>query len=273
VKIARRVGRRDAGERGALPLAAMLARSRRLVPASAASLLSALALALVALAALLPSAASAHAGDNRYRSIVHGIAPAIPGLTVQVLDYDDQLLLTNHSDRDVTVLGYDREPYARVDADGTVSVNTRSPAYYLNDDRYGTESAPADVSAHPHATPVWKVLDRTGVFQWHDHRMHYMSRGVAPQVRDQSVRTKVFDYDVPLEVSGRVSDVSGTLWWVGPQGGGLPVAAIVALAVVALLSVAAAVIVRRRRAGAGGGDGERQAEASDGPRLPAREAW
>jgi hypothetical protein len=246
---------------------------------SAAWGLGALALVIVALFAVMPAVASAHAGDNRYRSIVHGIAPAIPGLRVEVLDYDDQLVLTNHSGRDVTVLGYNREPYARVDADGTVSVNTRSPAYYLNDDRYATENAPDAIREHPRATPVWHVLDRTGVFQWHDHRMHWMTRSIAPEVRDQSVRTKIFNYVVPLAIAGRASDVSGTLWWVGPQGGGLPAGAAVALVIVALLAVAAAVVVRRRRTGGGGaqpqavaGDGPRRPR-DDGPRMPAGEAW
>lgn len=224
-----------------------------------------------ALAALLPAlacaaslllvpAALAHQGDARYRSIVAAGSPAADGVTVEILNYDDRMELVNRSGRDVVIDGYNREPYARVDADGTVAVNRNSTAFYLNDDRYGREAVPAAVRADPRAAPDWVVRDRTGRFEWHDHRMHWMAEGVAPQVRDESVRTKVFDWSVPIAVDGRAAAVTGTLWWVGEQGGGgFPVAAIVALVVIALVAVAAVVIVRRRR---GGGD-----------RVPAGEAW
>lgn len=217
-------------------------------------------LAAAACAAALTSApaALAHQGDARYRSIVAGVTPATDGLTVEILNYDDRMVLTNRTGRDVVIEGYNREPYARVDADGTVALNRNSTAFYLNDDRYAQEDVPAAVRAHPRAAPDWKVQDRTGRFEWHDHRMHWMARGVAPQVRDQSVRTKVFDYAVPLTVGGSAASVTGTLWWVGEEGGGFPVAAIVALVVVALGAIVAVVVVRRRR----GGD-----------RTPAGEAW
>ncbi|MBB4661207.1 hypothetical protein [Conexibacter arvalis] len=221
-----------------------------------AALLPALACAVALLAAPL---ASAHQGDPRYRSLVGELPPALDGVTVEILNYDDRMELVNRGGRDVVIEGYNREPYARVDADGTVAVNRNSTAYYLNDDRYGQEEVPAAVRENPSAAPDWQVRDRTGRFEWHDHRMHWMARGVAPQVRDQSVRTKVFDWSVPLTVGGRATAVTGTLWWVGEQGGGFPVAAIVALVAVALAAAVAVVVVRRRR---GGGD-----------RRPAGEAW
>ncbi len=215
-------------------------------------------LALAALAALLSApAAPAHQGDARYRSIIAGVEPASDGVTVEVLNYDDRMVLTNRSGRDVVIEGYNREPYARVDADGTVALNRNSTAFYLNDDRYAQEDVPAAVRKDPRRAPDWKVQDRTGRFEWHDHRMHWMARGVAPQVRDQSVRTKVFDYAIPIEVGGSAAAITGTLWWVGEEGGGFPVAAIVALVLVALGAVVAVVAVRRRR----------------GERTPAGEAW
>lgn len=229
------------------------------MPAPLRRALAGLLPALACSAALLGApAAQAHQGDARYRSIVAGVTPAVDGVTVEILNYDDRMELTNRSGIDVVIEGYNREPYARVDADGTVAVNRNSTAFYLNDDRYGQEDVPKAVREHPRAAPDWQVQDRTGRFEWHDHRMHWMARGVAPQVRDQSVRTKVFDYAVPLTVGGRAASVTGTLWWVGEQGGGFPVVAVVALVVVAIAAIAAVLIVRRRR----GGD-----------RLPAGEAW
>lgn len=205
----------------------------------------ALALGL-AIALLAASAAQAHQGNPNYRSVVDSITPAVKGLTLHVLNYDDRFELTNHSGRTVTVQGYDREPYARVLADGTVEVNKRSPAYYLNDDRFADVEVPA--SADPKAPPQWSVVDRTGSLQWHDHRMHWMSKSLPPQVKVRSKRTKVFDYAIPLRVGGQPGSIRGTLFWQPDSGGGAPVGAIVGLVALALLGLGAVAVVRRRRA-------------------------
>ena len=42
-----------------------------------------------------------------------------------------------------------------------------------------------------------------------------MSEGTPPQVKDESEKTKVFDYVIPLEVGGQPATVEGTLTWVG----------------------------------------------------------
>jgi MYXO-CTERM domain-containing protein len=205
------------------------------------------ALALAAAAALLAAPpAAAHQGNPNYRSVVDSITPAVKGLTLRVLNYDDRFELANHSGRTVTVDGYDGEPYARVLADGTVEVNKRSPAYYLNDDRFADVKVPS--SADPKAPPQWSVVDKTGNLQWHDHRMHWMSRSLPPQVKDKSKRTKIFDYAIPMRVGDQRASIRGTLFWQPADGGGAPVGMFIALGAVALVAVGAAVIVRRRRA-------------------------
>ena len=205
------------------------------------------ALAFGAVAALLAaSAAQAHQGNPNYRSVVDSITPAVKGLTLHVLNYDDRFELTNHSGRTVTVQGYDREPYARVLADGTVEVNKSSPAYYLNDDRFADVKVPA--SADPKAPPQWSVVDKTGSLQWHDHRMHWMSKSLPPQVKDKSKRTKVFDYAIPLRVGGQPGSIRGTLFWQPDSAGGAPVGAIGGLVALALVGLGAVAVVRRRRA-------------------------
>jgi MYXO-CTERM domain-containing protein len=206
------------------------------------------ALALAATVVLVTApAAAAHQGNPNYRSVVDSVTPAVKGLTLHVLNYDDRFELTNHSGRTVTVQGYDGEPYARVLADGTVEVNKRSPAYYLNDDRYADVKVPA--SADPKAPPQWSVVDRTGRLQWHDHRMHWMSQSLPPQVKDKSRRTKVFDYAIPLRVDAQRASVRGTLFWQPAEGGGAPVGMFIVLGALALIAIAAVAVVRRRRSG------------------------
>jgi len=201
--------------------------------------------AAVALAALTVAApASAHQGNPNYRSIVKRVTPAAPGLKLQVLNFDDRLDLQNNSPWPVVIQGYNGEPYARVLPNGTVQVNRRSPAFYLNTDRTGTDKVPA--SANPKAPPQWQLVDRAGRFQWHDHRIHWMGTGLPPQVKDKSKPTKVFDWQVPVQIGQRKGAISGTLRW-QPDTSKAPVGAFAALAALALAGLAAVALVRRRR--------------------------
>ena len=219
-----------------------------------------LAPALAALAAaLLASSAFAHAGNPNYESLVEGVTPSIPGFSVVVLNGDDRLEAVNHSQQTITIDGYSSDPYVRMAAGGTVSVNVRSPAYYLNNDRDGT--APVPDSADAKAPPQWKVVARDGRYQFHDHRMHWMGKNNPPQVKDTSVRTKIVDWKVPLHAGATDGAVTGTLFWRGSSGGP-PAGAFVGLALLVLVSAAAVIVVRRRRRG---GD-----TAADAPRA---EAW
>ena len=210
-------------------------------------------------------------GSNyNYRSEITRIAPSVPGLNLEVLEFADRLALTNHTGKTVTVYGYQGEPYARVMPDGTVEVNTSSPAYYLNQNFYGDVNVPA--SATPTAKAHWTVIDRTGQLEWHDHRIHWMSPAVPPQVKDKDKRTKVFDWQVPIRVGDAPATVHGQLFWVPEEGTKTPVAAIVALVAVVLAGIAFVVAVRRRRR-AGGPPTSGTQDSTSEPDPHAREAW
>ena len=203
-------------------------------------------LALTFVGMLAPSAL-AHGGNPNFRSEFHAVRPAVPGLQVQVLNYDDRLLLINRTGKTVLVRGYEREPYARLRADGTVEVNKRSPSYYLNEERYGGTPVPA--SASPQAPPQWSQVSKTGRFEMHDHRIHWMSKGATPpQVTDKDKRTKVFDWRVPIQVGPRHAALAGSLFWAPSSGGGVPTGAIVALVALVLITLALFVASRRTRA-------------------------
>jgi hypothetical protein len=203
-----------------------------------------LALAVVLLA-LTPAVALAHNGNPNYLSQVDTITPATSGVTVDVLNRDDRLLLHNTSGKDVVIEGYEEEPYARVRADGTVEVNTDSRAYYINDDRFANVDVPAGVDGK--GPPQWKEIDKTGRFEWHDHRAHWMAKTTPPQVTDTSVKTKVFDWKVPVEIDGARGTIGGTLFWTPLPGGGPPLAAIFAGAAVLIACCIAVAVVRYRR--------------------------
>ncbi len=216
---------------------------------------------IAALLVLIPApSALAHAGGNpNYRSVIDRVTPNVPGVSFEVLAYDAYFELRDQHGHEVLIYGYEGEPYARVLKDGTVQVNERSSAYYLNDTRYPTAEVPA--IANPKAPPRWKTVGSDGTFLWHDHRMHYGSTAVPPQVTDQHRKTKVYDYEIPLRIDGRKGAIDGTLYWVGsPNPSKLPFI----VGGVAFLVVGGALVlfVRRRR---GPGD--------DSKDEPAKEAW
>jgi hypothetical protein len=218
---------------------------------------------MVVLAALLalPAAALAHKGNPNFRSIITAVAPRADGVKLDVLSGDDRLELINQSKLPVVVYGYNPvpEPYARILPDGTVEVNRDSPAAYLNADRYDNGvKVPAGVDGE--GAPRWQLVDKTGRFEWHDHRIHYMATGTPPQVKDKGVKTKVFDWKVPVRVGATAGAIRGELFWVPRDSSGPPVGAIVGFAALLIVGGALVVLTRRRRAG-GDEDGEAATDA------------
>jgi hypothetical protein len=215
---------------------------------------------VAAAAALLAGApaALAHQGSPNFLSQVDSITPATTGIEVDVLNRDDRLLLHNTSGKTVVVEGYSGEPYARIDADGTVAVNTDSQAYYLNEERDRTTTPPDEADSK--GEPRWKQVSKTGRFEWHDHRMHWMSKADPELVKDKDIRTKVFDWKVPVTVDGKPGAIAGTLFWTPAPAESLPLAAIFGFAALVIVLCIGVVIVRRRRTAAPAG-AETEAEA------------
>ncbi len=250
-------------------------------------LLSTVLLGVAALALPIPAGAARTSesgnpindqGSNfNYRSNITRITPSVPGLSLEVLEFADRLLLRNHTGKTVTVYGYQGEPYARVLADGTAEQNTSSPATYLNTSFYGNVTVPA--SANPSAPPHWVVVDRTGQFEWHDHRIHWMSPLTPPQVKDKNKRTLIFDWRVPIRVGAQAGAVDGQLFWTPESSHASSV--VIALGVaIALLGLLFTLYVRRRRRrpvkpDSGRAAGRDRIAASDAGAAdgPAEEAW
>ena len=112
------------------------------------------------------------------------------------------------------VPGYEGEPYLRFLKGGRVEVNVNSPARYLNEERYGGVAIPKSAGAK--ATPKWQLVAQGGEYEWHEHRIHWMSTIEPPRVKASGGKTlmKVFDWNVPLKVGADKVKVNGTLWWI-----------------------------------------------------------
>jgi hypothetical protein len=237
-----------------------------------------LPLAMIACAQTAPAAGTSsetgspindQGSSYEYRSNITSVTPNVPGLSLQVLEFADRILLTNRTRQTVTIYGYEGEPYARVLADGTAEQNVRSPATYLNTNFYAQAAVPP--SANAKAPPRWEVVDRTGQFEWHDHRIHWMSPVPPAKVKNTSKRTLIFNWLVPIEVGTRKGAVAGQLFWT-PESSKASLGVILLGAAIAVGGLLLVLIVRRRRSRAApsGGGGTGAARGSGG--LP-KEAW
>jgi hypothetical protein len=206
-----------------------------------------------------------------YRSNITAVTPSVPGLSFQVLEFADRILLRNHTGKTVTIYGYEGEPYARVLANGTVEQNMRSPATYLNTNFYAQVTVPPSASAGD--PPQWRVIDRTGQFEWHDHRIHWMSPVPPAKVENKSQRTLIFNWQVPIAVGTTKGAIAGQLYWT-PESSKAPLGVIILGVAIAVAGLAFVLFVRRRRAHAAlGGAGAGAGRGAHDARAPGKEAW
>ncbi len=205
--------------------------------------------AVIAAAAVVfvtPAPASAHTlsgpRPTDFRTSIDAVVPAVPGLTVRVVDLGNKLELTNRTARDVTVIGYDGEPFLRVGPDG-VFENLRSPATYLNRTRAATGTvAPEALQATPTTPPDWHRVSGGHSAIWHDHRIHWMGAGLPPAVRaDPGHFHGIRRWSVPLRDGAVAVSVRGSLDW-APGPSGLPWVPLI----LALLALAFAAVISRR---------------------------
>lgn len=147
-----------------------------------------------------------------YRSEIVSVTPAVEGLSVRIIG-GDAFIELDAPGMEVLVAGYEGEPYLRFSVDGTISENQRSPARWLNTDRYSRTTVPEEADAD--AEPVWEVVGHGGRFAWHDHRTHWMQDtpplGLGPG--DQ-----ILDSVIPIVVDGRPVEIAvRSVWMPAPS--------------------------------------------------------
>jgi hypothetical protein len=181
-------------------------------------------------AALLAPGAEAHFGTGKlgYRSTITGVDPRMPGLRFKILYGDDQVWLDNRSGKTVIIKGYSGEPYLRFAPSG-ISVNIKSPAGYLNQDRYARVQVPKSATAS--AKPKWEKLAGGDVWAWHDHRIHYMNPIAPPVVKDAPRKPHhIFNWKVPATDGGKKFFIAGSLDYKPPPKNDFPTGLVISLA-------------------------------------------
>jgi hypothetical protein len=196
---------------------------------------------VVAAVATLATPASAHTisgpRPSNYRTRITSITPRIPGVRVTVVDLGSKLQLTNRTDTDVIVLGYEAEPYLKVGPSG-VYENLRSSATYLNRTRSGQTVVPPEAAnASPTDPPKWHKISDGHTARWHDHRAHWMGGKPPPAVQQNPDRyDKIGERTITMFRGTTRMLVTVSLDWVpGPSGlGWLPLG--IAMFVIGLLA-------------------------------------
>ena len=170
------------------------------------------------------------AGPTDYETSVVAVSPPTESIEVGVVGGDSFLQLAVEPGVEVVVLGYQQEPYLRFRSDGAVEENQRSPAAYLNADRFGGAAVPA--GADPTLPPDWQPVGSGGRYAWHDHRAHWMS---PEPPADRRPGDQIQAATVPLLVDGAPVEVSVvTEWLPEPSRVPLVVGAVVGGALVLL---------------------------------------
>lgn len=191
--------------------------------ARAQALTTRIATVLAAALALLSGAGPAHAdpaGPTNYATTITRISPQVPGWSLEVFGGDAFLVMSVEPGVEALVYGYEHDeargiidPYLRFSADGTVEVNRRSPARWLNEDRYAAVEEPSFVD--PNAPPDWELVATDGTWAWHDHRIHWMSPDLPRTVDPAGGVQRVFpdERPVPLRVDGQDVEAFIVLEW------------------------------------------------------------
>jgi hypothetical protein len=198
--------------------------------------------AVVAVLSGSPAPASADApGPTDYQTSVKSIEPTTDRFEIEIIGGDSFVLLRQLRPSTIEIVGYNGEPYLRFLEDGTVEQNRRSPAVYLNEERYGDDPDGLPAVADASADPEWEVVADDGTYAWHDHRAHWMlrSRPFGAEPGDQ-----ILEGVIPVRVDGVEVDVLVASFWVSPPSK-LP------LLGGALIGILGAVVAYRQRSGVG----------------------
>lgn len=144
-----------------------------------------------------PVALADAAGPTDYNTEIVSIEPAASAIRVEMIGGDSFLSLEQLEPVEIIILGYQAEPYLRFAPDGTVYENRRSPAVWLNQERYGNEEAPAFADAS--ARPEWFEVATNGRYAWHDHRSHWMNPEQPPGAEPGD---QILEATVPIDIDG-----------------------------------------------------------------------
>ena len=155
------------------------------------------------------------AGFSNYATAVSAVSPTDAGILVTSFGVSGGIKLVNQGGREVVILGYNNEPYLRLDTTGTF-INLNSPATYVN--RRLDANVPVPEKATSSEIPDWFQLSYGNTVWWHDHRTHWMGSTPpdAVQVAPDQLQVVYPAWKIPIVVAGQSGTITGTLTWLPP---------------------------------------------------------
>ncbi len=177
-----------------------------------------LAMVVVPAALLLaPGFALAHEGDPNIQTVIEELMPAVPGVSVSVIQGSvvPSLEAYNPTPTELQVLGTDGVPFLRLGPSGTQG-NAASPELYLSEAPSGAAGVPPGV--HAGAPARWVPLSRRPVWTWFDQRVPALT-SAPPAVRGRPAASLLGRFAIPLRYGGGPVKAAGVVSYVPPTGG------------------------------------------------------
>ena len=181
------------------------------------ALVATLALAGI-LVGLSAGPASAHAGDGLSQPIFEQMAPAVPGITVQVAySANYELLVANATPQPITFLADSGEPFLQIGPQGTLG-NFASPTFYASNVPEGLARFPPQARPGPDVAPIWRKIAAQPTWGWYDHRLHPAESYVPPEVLKANKVAVLGRWKVPFQVGEAKGELQGRFEFRPPTG-------------------------------------------------------
>lgn len=172
---------------------------------------AAAALILLALLLAAPLPLSAHTVTPEYISVVDGVQPPLPGVTIGIQPgTPGQLVVRNPTGTDLVVLTYDGTPFLRIGPAG-VEGNLNAREWYL-------ANAPGRRNIPPRAKrgvpPEWQLVSKVPEWAWFDGRLDVtkkLSDEGAPPTPTGTEPTIIDRWSVPMRYGATDVKVDGHL--------------------------------------------------------------
>jgi hypothetical protein len=167
------------------------------------------AAALASAPALAVRPAAAHPSDPQVRVVLDEVRPSIPDVAVSVVvSAAPQLVASNRTSEELTVLAETGEPFLRIGPDGVLA-NVDSPSWHLSNSPGGVATVPA--TASPDAPPRWVRVAVDPQWGWFDHRLHPEATTVPPEAVEAEEPTTLASWEVAFEYAGEPMTASGRI--------------------------------------------------------------
>lgn len=164
---------------------------------------------------LVPAPALAHDTPLGVRTVVDGVDPAMPGVTVQAQSsVVEQLVVDNRTPSVLEVFDDAGRAFLRIGPGGAEG-DLADPSWYRANDPAGVGPVPASV--HDGDPPRWARVSASPSWGWFDHRLHPGAVAIPPAA-SPGATVRLSSWTVPIRFGGASGVIRGHLEYHRPSG-------------------------------------------------------